>query len=219
MRLNRYLAATTVLSRRGADSAIAGGRVAVNGQLATVGQVVADGDNVTLDGQTVAAVSAYKYLAVHKPVDVISSRRRQGNARIVYDLLPPEYHSLNLAGRLDRDSSGLILLSNDGDFIQAAQHPSADKEKIYEVELDRSPSAAHLAQLTDGVQLEDGPSQMRVVQVSGPAIIVALEEGRNRQIRRTLGHLGYGITRLHRTAIGTYELGDLPPGKWRELLP
>jgi 23S rRNA pseudouridine2605 synthase len=193
--------------------------VLVNGQPAAVGQPVGEGDTVTLDGGVVSLPAAFSYIAVNKPVGYVCSRRRQGTTRIIYDLLPPSMQSLRLAGRLDRDSSGLMLLSNDGKFIQAMSHPSANKRKRYELRTDKPVTEVDVTALGAGIMLEDGPSRLDVISAAGRELIVELEEGRNRQIRRTLGHLGYQITRLHRTAIGSYQLGPLPEGKWQEITP
>ena len=217
MRLNRYVASASGMSRRAADTAIMDGRVTLNGEIATLGQLVEPPMMVALDGHSLTLPSTFRYVALHKPVGYVSSREQQGSDPIIYALLPPEMINLRLAGRLDRDSSGLILLSDDGDFILAMSHPSADKLKGYQVELDHSPTAAHLAELEQGIELEDGPSRMHVRGLAGRTITLELEEGRNRQIRRTLGALGYGIKSLHRLSIGPYELGDLAPGAWREL--
>ena len=217
MRLNRYVAAGSGLSRRAADVAVTAGRVRVNGQLGSLGIAVEDGDTVTLDGLTLSLPTTFRYVALNKPAGYISSRTRQGRSPIVYDLLSPADQDLRLAGRLDQQSSGLVLLSNDGDFINRMSHPSADKLKVYEVDVDRTPKAEHLAKLERGIELADGNSRMSVQAVDGHKLTLALSEGRSRQIRRTLGALGYGITRLHRVAIGDYELGDLQPGQWREV--
>ena len=217
MRLNRYVAAGSGLSRRAADLAVTAGRVSVNGQRASLGEAIENGDTVTLDGQTLSLPTTFRYLALNKPAGYVSSRTRQGRSPIIYDLLGPAEQNLRLAGRLDQPSSGLVLLSNDGDFINRMSHPSADKLKVYEVDVDRAPKDEHLAKLERGIELADGNSRMSVQAVDGHKLTLALSEGRNRQIRRTLGALGYGITRLHRVAIGDYELGDLQTGQWREV--
>ncbi|MBW4061922.1 rRNA pseudouridine synthase [Candidatus Saccharibacteria bacterium] len=218
MRLNRYVASASGLSRRAADMAIQDGRVTVNGDIATLGLPITD-EVVCLDDRKLTLPTTFRYLALNKPPGYVSSREKQGTDPIVYELLPTSDHQLRLAGRLDRDSSGLLLLSDDGDFILKMSHPSADKQKVYELELDHKLSETDLTQLAAGVMLEDGPSRPKILAHDGRTITVSLEEGRNRQLRRTFGALGYGLTKLHRLSIGAYELGDLAPGEWRDITP
>jgi 23S rRNA pseudouridine2605 synthase len=219
VRINHYIAAASGLSRRAADTAVTAGRVTIDQQPAQLGQSVADDAVVTLDGQVLRLPVRYEYIMLHKPTGYVTSRVRQGSDPTIYDLLPPAHQRLRPAGRLDRDSSGLLLLSDDGDFIQRLTHPSHHKEKTYELELDRALAAADRQRLEQGVDLADGPSRLRVTAAKGPHLTVVLGEGRNRQIRRTLGAVGYGIRRLHRVRVGDYELGDLPEGRWRPLPP
>jgi pseudouridine synthase len=216
MRLNRYLAQASGLSRRAADTAIQDGRVTVAGDIATLG-INIEQETVCLDGKVVTLPTSFRYLALNKPVGYVSSREKQGTDPIIYELLRPTDHDLQLAGRLDRDSSGLLLLSNDGDFILRMTHPSGDKVKVYELELDHKISPDDLENLERGVMLEDGISRPLVSFHRDRLLTVSLEEGRNRQLRRTVGALGYGLTKLHRTQIGPYELGTLAPGAWREI--
>jgi pseudouridine synthase len=218
-RLNQYLTAATSLSRRAADAAIAAGRVTINGLPAGLGTQVEKGSTVALDGQVVTPSSTHTYLMLHKPAGYISSRTRQGTDPIIYDLLPRAYHHLRAAGRLDRDSSGLMLLSDDGQFIQRLTHPSFGKTKTYELTLARPLTSTDIKTLQAGIQLNDGPSRPRVLRVNGPHVTVTLGEGRNRQLRRTFGALGYGIITLHRTAIGPYHLGNLHSGQFQTISP
>ncbi len=219
MRINHYVAAASGLSRRAADTAIRAGRVTVAGQPAQLGQAITDTEEVQLDGRLLQLPSLHTYLILHKPVGYICSRRQQGSDPTIYELLPPSARLLRPAGRLDRDSSGLLLLSDDGQFIQRYTHPGQTKLKIYEVEVDHDLTATAEHQLTHGVTLTDGPSQCQVIRRQGRHLTLGLHEGRNRQIRRTLGAIGYGVKRLHRTQIGPYHLGTLPPGHWRALPP
>ena len=211
-RINQFIAASTNLSRRAADAAVAAGRVSVNGIPAALGQTTMPEDEITLDGSVITPRRLHTYLTLHKPVGYVSSRVRQGNDPTLYELLPPPYHVLRIAGRLDRDSSGLIVLSDDGEFIQDL--PKAHKTKIYEITLESPFSASDRQKLEAGVPLTDGPSVAQVLAVNGKWLQVSLSEGRNRQLRRTFGALGYTIRRLHRTRMGTFELGDLAPGQW-----
>lgn len=219
MRLNRYLASASTLSRRAADSAITQGRVTVNHQAAQLGQEVTASDLVTLDGQPLQLPQAYRYLLFHKPAGFICSRRQQGTTPTIYSLLPPEYADLKTVGRLDRDSSGLLILTDDGVYAQRLSHPSYGKTKTYEVRLSRPLTPADQATLGQGVELEDGPSHLQLDRVSGANLVVSLQEGRNRQIRRTFAALGYRVTQLHRTKLGDLELGSLPEGKWLAFEP
>jgi 23S rRNA pseudouridine2605 synthase len=215
-RINQFLAAATGLSRRAADAAVQAGRVTINGQTAILGDQVGTSAVVQLDGRTITPSSHRTYLMLHKPVGYVSSRSRQGADPTIYDLLPPEYHTLRPAGRLDRDSSGLMLLSDDGDFIQAHTHPSHHKTKLYELTLARKLTPADATRLEAGVELTDGPSRLSIIAGTGTRhVTVSLSEGRNRQLRRTFGALGYTVEALHRTAIGTHQLGELPSGQFQ----
>jgi 16S rRNA pseudouridine516 synthase len=217
MRINQFVASSSGLSRRAADAAVAAGRVRINGQLATLGQTVDVSDFVALDDQPLTLISTHIYLMLNKPVGFVSSRVRQGTGQTLYELLPERFHKLRIAGRLDRDSSGLIILTSDGNFIQNLTHPSSDKLKTYELTLSAPISATDRTKLEHGVLLKDGPSRIRIVAATGRSLTVTIGEGRNRQLRRTFGALGYRIDRLHRTHIGSFNLGDLPSGTWTEI--
>ncbi len=216
MRLNKYLAAGTSLSRRGADAAILAGRVTVNGQPAEQGMDITMTDTVMLDGRQVEATTETMTVMLHKPRGIVVSRNGQGS-KTIYDLLPTAYHRLNPVGRLDKDSSGLLLLTNDGDLTQELTHPSNQKLKVYEVELNKPLQPLHRQMVSDhGLQLEDGVSKLsleRQIEGNNTKWIVTMHEGRNRQIRRTFGALGYDVQSLHRTKFGTYSLGNLGVGK------
>jgi 23S rRNA pseudouridine2605 synthase len=215
MRINRFVAQAIGLSRRAADSAIISGRVLINNQVAILGDQVAAGDSITLDAATLQLPTG-RTVMLHKPVGYISSRRQQGAAPTIYALLPEELHTLKPVGRLDRDSSGLLLLTNDGALAQQLQHPSHGKTKRYLVWLNRPLAAAELKRLSAGVRLSDGLSRMQVEPHAGH-YIVSLQEGRNRQIRRSFAALNRRVTKLHRTEVGSYRLERLQPGSWREL--
>ncbi len=220
MRLNKYLATATGLSRRAADDAVAHNRVLVNGQLPSPGQQVDESDMVLLDGQTVEVAKQTITLILHKPVGYVTSREGQGS-RTIYDLLPAELHALKPVGRLDKDSSGLLLLTTDGDLAHQLTHPSFQKTKVYEITLDVPLQPLHRQMISDyGVQLEDGPSKLQLERVSENDDItwrVMMHEGRNRQIRRTFEILGYRVMKLHRIQFGDYRLGRLEAGQHQEL--
>ena len=216
-RLNKYIATNFGVSRREADLLIQQGKVMINGTKAEIGQRVEDGDKVTISGKNVAEQKLI-YLALNKPVGYVCSRKRQGDTPTIFELLPEKYQSLKNVGRLDRDSSGLILLTNDGDFAFQMTHPKFVKAKVYEVEIDRELEPLHQQMISDfGVDLPDGRSQLGLARLSDNnrrQWQVTMSEGRNRQIRRTFAALGYRVITLHRTQFGKYQLSGLKPGKY-----
>ena len=219
LRLNKFLAERLGVSRREADDLIASGKIFVNKKPATIGVKVDKNDKVCYNGKIVPFDTVFLYLAFHKPIGYVCSRRAQGSTPTLYDLLPAKYHKLKTVGRLDKDSSGLILLTNDGDFAFQMTHPKFHKNKIYEVELDKPLEPLHQQMISDyGIMLEDGPSKFTIVR-DDDKCIVTLSEGRNRQIRRTFTALGYTVTKLHRITFGKYELGSLKPGKYVIIKP
>ncbi len=215
MRINQYLAHATGCSRRQADELVAAGRVHINDRVVELGTEVGAADVVTLDGERLK-LPTYQTIALNKPVGYITSRRQQSTTPTIYTLLPAGLSALKPVGRLDKDSSGLLILTNDGILAQRWQHPSAGKWKRYEVELDRALTPADCAQLLAGVKLADGLSRLQLTG-RNRAWTVRLQEGRNRQIRRSFGALGYTVKRLHRTEFGSLTLGDLRGAAWRRL--
>lgn len=215
MRLNQFLAKHTPLSRRSADEAIEAGRVQVNDRVAEVGQTTNENDRVTLDGNDIVQKST-KTIMINKPTKIICSKDQQGNVPTIYSLLPDSLQHLSYLGRLDKDTSGLLLMSNDGDLIQRVTHPSHEVEKQYEVQLNRVLEPQDLQTLQAGVQLEDGPSKLRM---SGKARdwTVIIHEGRNRQIRRSFEALGYEVVKLHRSRVGNLTLGNLKSSEYLEI--
>jgi 23S rRNA pseudouridine2605 synthase len=217
-RLNKHLALQLGVSRREADNLINEGIVAVNGTPATLGGRFSTGDIITVKGEELRSDTAYEYIVLHKPIGYVCSRRQQGDAPTIYDLLPPKYHNLKPVGRLDRDSSGIILLSNDGNFAFTMTHPKFAKTKIYNVRLEDDLTPLHQQMISDyGIQLEDGSSVLQLERMNDTdrkSWIVTMKEGRNRQIRRTFGSLGYTVAKLHRTNFGNYALGDIKVGEF-----
>lgn len=215
-RLNKHLALQLGVSRREADNLIDEGKVTINGTPATLGARFTIGDSIAVDGKSLASDTAYEYIAFNKPVGYVCSRRQQGEYPTIYDLIPVQYHHLKPVGRLDRDSSGIILLTNDGNFAFNMTHPKFAKTKIYNARLENELSPLHQQMISDhGISLEDGSSQLqleRMTQTDRKSWIVTMTEGRNRQIRRTFGALGYTVKKLHRTNFGNYALGDIPIG-------
>jgi 23S rRNA pseudouridine2605 synthase len=220
MRINKYVASGTGMSRRAADTAIADGRVSVNGQRPESGYIVSATDTVTLDSRTITPVVKTLTIMLNKPVGYVCSRDGQGS-RTVYDLLPDTLHHLKPVGRLDKDSSGLLLMTNDGQLAHELTHPSHQKEKVYEITLGRPLQPLHHQMISDyGIQLEDGPSQLGLVRIhegDDRQWYVHMREGRNRQIRRTFAAAGYTVTHLHRTQFGPYSLHSLRQGSYAEI--
>lgn len=216
MRINKYVALATGLSRREADRAVAEGRVFLNGARAAIGVVADESAKVTLDGQALILPVTTETILLHKPVGYVCSRNGQGS-KTIYDLLPPALHHLKPVGRLDKDSSGLLLLTNDGELAHKLTHPSFQKEKVYLVTLDSSLSTDDLSSLQQGIALDDGPSHLLVKEITAPKYEVRLSEGRNRQIRRTFEAVGKKVVGLHRTTFGGYDLGSLAQGLYQPL--
>ncbi len=215
MRLNRYIASATGLSRRAADEAIAAGRVRIASALGELGQEVSDSDQVFLDDKPLKLPESYTYIIYNKPVGLVVSRKHQGEADTIYDHLPPEFERLRNVGRLDRDSSGLLVLTDDGDYAHRQTHPKFEKLKRYEVRLDQPLKAADIKRLEAGVTLDDGTSRLGLSNLRGTDVVVQMSEGRNRQIRRSFEALGYRVVGLHRTNFGEHGLDGLKPGEWR----
>ncbi len=218
LRLNKYLALHLGISRREADNLIEQKKVSINGQNAVLGARLNREDTISVSGKKLKDKINYEYIALNKPVGYVCSRKKQGDNPTIYDLLPEKYHNLKLVGRLDRNTSGIILLSNDGDFAYQMTHPSFMKAKIYNVRLENNLAPLHQQMISDyGVELEDGTSKLQLDRINGKdrkSWIVTMHEGRNRQIRRTFGSLGYTVEKLNRTNFGNYALGDIKPGEF-----
>ena len=218
-RLNKFVALALGVSRRQADELIEQGKVTVNDQPAKLGQRITTTDIIHYGNKPLTA-QAHQLILLHKPVGYLCSRASQGGVPTIYELLPTNLHHLKPVGRLDKDSSGLILLTNDGDFAHQMTHPSFYKIKRYLVTLDQPLQPLHRQMINDfGVQLPDGPSRLTLErQHDGDdhRWIVQMSEGRNRQIRRTFAALGYTVTKLHRTDFGNYSLGSIKRGEFSE---
>ena len=220
MRLNKFIAHATGLSRRAADDLIASGAVTVNGKAITLGcDIDVNTDVVSVNGKIVSLPSKHTTIMLNKPIGYVCSRNAQAKGvKTVYDLLPDEYKLLKTVGRLDKDSSGLILLTDDGDLAHQLTHPSFAKTKEYIVRLDHPLTPLHQQMISDfGINLDDGPSQLLLERIDDDRtkFRITMHEGRNRQIRRTFAALGYQVKSLHRTTFGPYTLADLPVGKWK----
>ena len=219
MRLNKFVALSLGVSRRKADELIEQGKILVNGDRAVLGRQISQSDTVLYNSRELY-IQPKKLILLHKPVGYLCSRASQGGAPTIYELLPKSLHHLKPVGRLDKDSSGLILLTNDGDFAHQMTHPSFYKIKRYLVTLDQPLQPLHRQMINDfGVQLPDGPSRLtleRQHEGDDHRWIVQMSEGRNRQIRRTFAALGYTVKKLHRTDFGNYSLGGMKRGEFQE---
>ncbi len=225
MRLNKFLAERLGISRRDADNLINSGRVKIDGVTAELGMQVLETQDILVDNKKVDFSHQYSYLMLNKPRGYVSSRKQQGNTPTLYELLPEKWQALKTVGRLDKDSSGLILLTDDGNFAFEMTHPRFFKIKTYIVELDHAIAPLHQQMISDiGITLPDGVSKLFLTklpdkngQITGKNLQVEMSEGRNRQIRRTFAALGYEVTALHRVEFGKYQLGDLKPGQYLEV--
>ena len=219
MRLNKFIALSLGVSRRKADKLIEQGKILVNGDRAVLGRQISQSDTALYNSRELH-IQPKKLILLYKPVGYLCSRASQGGAPTIYELLPTSLHHLKPVGRLDKDSSGLILLTNDGDFAHQMTHPSFYKIKRYLVTLDQPLQPLHRQMINDfGVQLPDGPSRLTLErQHDGDdrRWIVQMSEGRNRQIRRTFAALGYTVKKLHRTDFGNYSLGGMKQGEFQE---
>jgi pseudouridine synthase len=223
-RLQKVLAHAGVASRRAAEQLIQAGRVSVNGEVVTeLGRRVTARDRVEVDGRPLEPSQRLVYVALNKPVGHVSTARDPEGRPTVLDLVRrPE--RLYPIGRLDWDSEGLLLLTNDGALTHRLTHPRYGVEKEYHALVAGYPDGAALRALAEGVRLEDGltaPADVRRLRQDrlGVWLAIAIHEGRNRQVRRMLEAVGHPAKRLVRVRVGPVELGGLPPGRWRELLP
>jgi 23S rRNA pseudouridine2605 synthase len=222
MRLAKYLAHAGVASRRAAEALIAEGRVSVGGETVTdPARDVDEQSRVALDGRSLGGVERRVTYALHKPLGVVSTARDTHGRPTVVELVPAQGLRLYPVGRLDADSSGLILLSNDGELANRLTHPSFEVEKTYRAKLGGRPlDRVALRALCDGVELEDGrTAPAQAARLGEHQLELTIHEGRNRQVKRMLEAVGYRVKRLHRSAYGPLRVGGLEPGAWRELEP
>ena len=220
MRLQKFLSAAGVCSRRKGEVLIAAGRVRVNGQTITVMGTKIDPvcDRVEVDGRQVADRSRLIYLALHKPEGVVTSCE-QADTTVVLDLIDLDAR-IYPVGRLDKDSTGLVLLTNDGRLHHRLLHPSFDHEKEYDVTVDRPIPEGALRRLARGMPLMGTRTRpARVTRTSASRFRIVLQEGKNRQIRRMVRKVGHKVLHLHRIRVANIQLGDLKPSQWRHLTP
>ncbi len=222
-RLQRALARAGFGSRRGCEDLIFQGRVSVNGTIATLGDKVDPATaRVAVDGLTVNLDPTIRYYALNKPVGVVTTMDDPQGRADMRGLVPPEGPRVFPVGRLDRDSEGLLLLTNDGELANRLMHPRHGVEKEYLAEVEGTPTAKHMVKIREGVELDDGPARAKAARVVASArgkgaIRLVMTEGRKREVRRLLHAVGLPVTRLVRLRVGSVRLGRLAPGEYREL--
>ncbi len=221
-RLNKFLALQLGISRRQADELIEKGRISINEKTAQLGERFKAGDEIKLGEKIISKTrEEKKYVIFNKPRGYVCSRKKQGENETIYAILPKEFSVLKPVGRLDKDSSGILLLTNDGDFAFQMTHPKFRKVKEYLISLDTPLQPIHQQMIADfGINLPDGKSQLGLERLddSRKNWKVIMSEGRNRQIRRTFSAIGYKVEELHRTVFGSYILPkDLNFGDFRKI--
>jgi 23S rRNA pseudouridine2605 synthase len=216
VRLNAYLARTGVASRRGADELIKTGRVRVNGKRGELNTFVEEGDVVDLDGRLLVP-QALAYVLLHKPPGVVTTARDPQGRPTVVELIEHEARVVPV-GRLDTDTTGVLLLTNDGELAHRLAHPRYEVEKVYEAEVEGEPSDEALRSLAAGVELEDGLTAPARARRLGPSRVeLSIHEGRKHQVKRMLEAVGHPVRRLHRSRYAGLTTEGLDPGEWREL--
>lgn len=216
MRINKYLSETGIISRRGADKWIAEGKVTINGELATVGSQVETGDIVCVDGKEVKKEQQLVYIALNKPVGITSTTERHKKGNVV-DFVNHPLRIFHI-GRLDKESEGLLLLTNDGDIVNKILRAENHHEKEYIVQVDKPITAQFIQKMGEGVDILDTTTlPCHVEKISDKVFKIILEQGLNRQIRRMCSALGYSVKRLQRIRIMNIKLGNLKVGQWRDL--
>jgi 23S rRNA pseudouridine2605 synthase len=218
MRLNAYLARAGVASRRKADELIKAGRVAVNGEPGQLNTFVQSRDRVELDGERVT-LQPLTYVLLYKPAGTVTTASDPQGRPTVVGLVDHPARVVPV-GRLDADTTGALLLTNDGELAHRLAHPRYEVEKVYEAEVEGEPSGEALASLEQGVELDDGPTAPAKARRLGPSRIeLSVHEGRKHQVKRMLAAVGHPVTCLHRSRYAGLELEGLEPGQWRELEP
>ena len=216
MRINKYLSETGIVSRRGADKWIEEGRITINGEVATVGSQVNEGDVVCVDGKPVKKEEELVYIALNKPVGITSTTEKHIKGNVV-DFVGHSKRIFHI-GRLDKDSEGLLLLTNDGDIVNEILRAENHHEKEYLVQVDKPITEQFLKKMASGVKILDTVTlPCKVEKVSSNVFKIILEQGLNRQIRRMCSALGYSVKRLQRIRIMNIHLGNLKVGQWRDL--
>jgi 23S rRNA pseudouridine2605 synthase len=218
VRLNAYLARAGIASRRKSDELIKEGRVTVNGERGQLNTFVEPTDQVEVDGRAVEP-QRLAYVLLHKPAGVVTTASDPQGRPTVVGLVEHESRVVPI-GRLDADTTGVLLLTNDGELAHRLAHPKYEVEKVYVAEVEGEPSDAALEQLAEGVELEDGRTAPATARRLAPSRIeLAIHEGRNRQVKRMLEAVGHPVRSLHRSRYAGLAVEGLEPGEWRELTP
>ncbi len=223
MRIQKFLSRAGVASRRKAEAMVLDGRVRLNGTVLTELGTTVDPtvDRVEVDGTPVRLRPA-RWIRFHKPAGVLCTAEDTHGRRTIYDVLPDEHRELRYVGRLDLETEGLLLLTNDGDVANWLQHPRYQVEREYEVRVQGVPSKKDIARLRAGVMLEDGLARPVRLEVSAPTeefgnLTLVMTEGRKREVRRLMYAVGFPVVTLRRVRFGPVKLGNLPSGKWEAL--
>src|SRR5215210_398273 len=218
MRLNAYLARAGVASRRGADELVKAGRVRVNGAPGELNTQVGGSDLVEVDGRRVH-LQKLAYVLLHKPPDVVTTARDPRGRRTVVDLIGRR-PGIVPVGRLDADTTGALLLTNDGPLAHRLAHPRYEVDKVYVADVEGRPGDAALRRLAEGVELEDGRTAPATARLLGPSSVeLTIHEGRKHQVKRMLEAIGHPVVRLHRSGYAGLTVDEVEPGQWRELEP
>jgi 23S rRNA pseudouridine2605 synthase len=215
MRINQFLAISLGISRRKANDLINSNKIVLNSQVAKHNDHVSSADKVTLRGNLLQQ-KPFIYIAMNKPTGYITSRTKQGMSPTIYDLIPKHYHNLKPVGRLDKNSCGLLLLTNNGHLAQLLSHPSYKKEKRYRVKLNKALNKADQKKINSGIDLPDGKSYMKIIG-NNQNWTINMHQGRNRQIRRTFASLGYEVVFLQRTNFGPFNINQLKISEWEKI--
>lgn len=216
MRINKFISETGFCSRREADKLVEGGRVTINGVTAELGSQAEHGDDVRVDGTRIGAHKQHVYIALNKPVGIVSTTEMHVKENIV-DFVKHQERIFPI-GRLDKDSEGLILLTNDGDIVNRILRAEGKHDKEYIVTVDKPVTPSFVKGMSEGVRVLGSMTlPCQVTRIGERTFRIILNEGRNRQIRRMCSAFGYQVRRLKRVRIMNIELGTLPSGKWRDL--
>jgi 23S rRNA pseudouridine2605 synthase len=224
MRLQKFLAESAVASRRKAEDLIKQGRVSVNGSVVTeMGLKVSVADEIKVDDKLINCTENKIYILLHKPEGIITSVKDQFSRKTVIDLIKKDIKErVYPVGRLDYDTSGLLILSNDGDFTYKLTHPKHEIEKVYRAEVRGLPDENDVESFAKGIELEEfqtAPAKMKIIKKDKTVSVIeiTIHEGKNRQVRKMCDSIGHPVIKLKRVAIGRVKLGDLPEGEWRYL--
>jgi len=219
MRINKYLASAGLGARRKCEELVTSGRVTINGKkILDLGTQIGDGDIVTVDGKRITRDDNFVYIMLNKPKGYITSAADQRGRKTVFDLVKTD-KLIHAVGRLDYETEGLLLLTNDGEWTQKLIHPRSGVEKTYAVTIDKPITNTHFTKLETGIVIDGELTHPARAQanLSGCSVTLQITQGRNRQVRRMFAALGYEVVNLKRTAIGKLELGNLQLGTWKFL--